>query len=326
MSARSAVPDAVWSDAEAAYGIGGYMAADAVLSEAGYRLRRDAVIQHMHVRNITSGYQARKQQGGRTTPALVLPPHPENVEVRAVYLGDTQVPEIDYSAHRAACQFLAAYLGEYKGPQYLFVMGDMIDVATLSRFDIRPDAPSVADEIAELKRVLADYRNAAPKAEVVYLAGNHEWRVERAIRSNPALGILIKPMRELLDLEALGIKHYVPYLPAGMVEFAGSLLVTHGYKVGAQSGYSAQRHLTNTGWSTIHGHSHRLGITYRTYYDRTLVGVENGSLCLPQHYVPGVADWQLGWSYTRHWGTRFEVWQARVLDGKAFAEGRWFGG
>lgn len=326
MSARSPVPAAVWEVAEGIYRRDGAVAAMNALSAEGYKVRRDTVVQHMYARGITSGVQDRKNAGGRTTPALIIPAHPDNVEVRAVFVGDAQVPEVDYGAHRAVTQFIASYLGQHKGPCYLFVMGDMLDVARLSRFDKPVDAPTVAEEIADLKRILADYRNAAPKAEGIFLAGNHEWRVERAIRSTPDLGILVAPLPELLDLAALGIKHFVPYIPAGMVEFGGSLLVTHGYKVGQASGYSAQRHLANTGMSTIHGHSHRLGVISRTFYDKQIYGIENGSMCHPQSYVPGVADWQLGWTYTRHWGTRFEPWQARIIDGKAFAEGRWFGG
>ena len=326
MSARSPVPNAVWASAEGIYRRDGVVAAVQFLADAGYRTRRDAVIQHMHVRGITSGYQSRKAAGGRTTPALVLPAHAADVEVRAVFIGDAQVPEVDYGAHRAAVQFLSYYLGQFDGPAYLFVMGDMLDVARLSKFGTPTDAPSVAEELDELKRILADYRNAAPRATTVFLSGNHEFRIERAIRSTPDLGVLVKPLPELLDFEALGIKHHVPYIPAGMVEFSGSLLVTHGYKVGQSSGYSAHRHLANTGWSTIHGHSHRLGVVSRTFYDRQIYGIENGCMALPQHYVAGVADWQLGWTYTRHWGERFEPWQARVIDGRAFAEGRWFGG
>ncbi len=325
MAARSPIPDEDWRVAEDIYRKDGALAAMRYLESEGHRVRRDTLIQHMYARCIASGFQERKNAGGRTTPALVIPPHPDNVEVRAVFVGDAQVPEVDHAAHRAAVQFIAHYLGQHSGPSYLFVMGDMLDVARLSKFDKAPDAPTVAEEIDELKRLLADYRNAAPKAEAVYLAGNHEWRIERAIRSTPDLGILVAPLPELLDLAALGIKHFIPYIPAGICEFSGSLLVTHGYKVGAASGYTAQRHLANTGMSIIHGHSHRLGVSYRTFYDKQIVGIENGSLCHPQGYVPGVADWQLGWTYTRHWGTRFEPWQARIIDGKAFAEGRWFG-
>lgn len=326
MPARSPVPDEIWQVAENFYRRDGAAAAQHFLSESGYKVRRDSIVQHMYARSIASGVQERKTAGGRTTPALIIPAHAPDTEVRAVFVGDAQVPEVDYAAHRAVVQFIAHYLGQFDGPCYLFVMGDMLDVARLSKFDTPADAPSVSDELDELKRILADYRNAAPKAETVFLAGNHEWRIERAIRSTPDLGALVKPLPELLDFAALGIKHFVPYIPAGICEFSGSLLVTHGYKVGQSSGYSAHRHLANTGWSTIHGHSHRLGVVSRTFYDKQVYGIENGCMALPQHYVAGVADWQLGWTYTRHWGERFEPWQARVIDGKAFAEGKWFGG
>jgi hypothetical protein len=55
-----------------------------------------------------------------------------------------------------------------------------------------------------------------------------------------------------------------------------------------------------------------------------LVGIENGSLCVPQSYIAGVAAWQLGFSYGRFFGSRFEFSQMPIIDGRGFAEGRWF--
>jgi predicted phosphodiesterase len=325
MGQKSPIPPHVWRAAESLYPGGGALAAVNAINAAGYQVTKNSVVQHMNNLGIVSFSRQRAQDGARTAPKLVIPPFPDDVEVRAVFLGDTQVPETDYSAHRVATQFVAHYLGKHGGPSYLFLMGDMLDAARLSRFDVSLDAPDIGEEIQQLKRLIADWRNAAPNAVAVYVAGNHEWRVEKAIRQNPSLGVLVKPLPDLLDLAALGVEHFIPYLPSSFVEFCGSLLVTHGYKVGANSGYSAHRTLSNTGFSVIHGHTHRLAVVAKTLYDRQLYAIENGALAVPQSYVAGVADWQCGFTYSRHWGRRFEPWQMRIIDGRGFAEGQWFG-
>jgi len=283
----------------------------------------EAKAQHENIRfNV-----ANREQGGRTEPMLRIPALASNVEVRCVFAGDTQVPEVDYGAVRVLSGFLEHFFRPYPGPKHLFIMGDMIDCTTLSRFDHPVGAPDVQSEINELKNILRGWVAASGKGtRFTYVSGNHEHRIQKKIMNDPSIGILIAPLWELLDLDGIfgpGNWDYVPYI-GGLVELPGQTIVTHGYKIGQRGGYSAQRHIDNLGVSVIHGHSHRLSSVKRTYYDREVWGIETGSLCVPQHYVPGAADWQSGFVYARIYGNDFRPNIVEIRNGRANVEGRWF--
>lgn len=269
---------------------------------------------------------ANREQGGRTEPMLRLGPWDD--ECRSVYLSDQQIPEYDYSYHRVATQFLSEYLAKHDGPKILFILGDFLNATVLGRFDHETDTPDMEAEIREGVRVLEDYRAAAgPDTLYVFVAGNHEDRLSRQLMRNPNFKGLIRPWWESLEFDRIfgsGNWHYVPYTQ-GMIEMPGPLIVTHGYRVSSHSAYAAKLHVDAGGVSVIHGHTHRLGIFHKTLYDRQVIGIENGSGCGIQSYNPGFVNQQVGFSYTRHWGQRFEAWQCRVIDGKAYAEGRWWG-
>lgn len=269
---------------------------------------------------------ARQSQGGRTEPMLRIGPWGEG-ETRVAFLGDQQVPEIDWTAHRVVCHFLASYIAPHRGQRVVFLMGDGLNATTLGRFDHDPDTPDMDEEIRGYRRVLEDYRAAAGDGvQWVVIEGNHEYRLWKFIQREPRMKTLIRPWPELLELDRIfgaGNWHWVPYM-AGFVEMPGPFLVHHGYRVSQNSAYAAKLHVENTGVSMIHGHTHRLGAFYKTYYDRTVRGYENGSLCVPQSYVPGVAAWQLGFSYGRWWGERYVINQVEIIEGAANVEGEWF--
>jgi len=270
---------------------------------------------------------ANREQGGRTEPMVRIPADDPSVEVRCIFAGDTQVPEVDYDAVRIVSGFMEHFFRPYPGPKYLFLMGDMIDCTTLSRFDHPVGASDVQAEIDELKSIMRRWvESCGTGTRFIYISGNHEHRIQKKIMADPSIGILIAPLWELLDFDGIfgpGNWDYVPYI-GGLVELPGKTIVTHGYKIGQKAGYSAHRHIDNLGVSVLHGHSHRISAVKRTFYDRETWGIETGSLCVPQHYVPGAADWSLGFAYARIYGDDFRPAIAEIRNGRANIEGRWY--
>ena len=299
-----------------------------LLKERFFPDRTVVAVENAARRNGIAINASNKSMGGRTEPMLRIAAQAPEIEVRCVFAGDTQVPEVDYGAVRILNGFLEHFFRPYPGPKYLFVMGDMIDCTTLSRFDHPMGAPDVQSEINELKGILQGWVAASGKgAHFIYVAGNHEHRIAKKIMHDPSMGVLIAPLWELLDFDGIfgiGNWDYVPYI-GGLVELPGRTIVTHGYKVGQRGGYSAQRHIDNLGVSVLHGHSHRLSSVKRTYYDREVWGIETGSMCVPQHYVPGSADWQSGFAYARIYGEDFRPNIVEIRNGRANVEGRWYG-
>ncbi|MCA8938790.1 MAG: hypothetical protein KDB07_03230, partial [Planctomycetes bacterium] len=66
--------------------------------------------------------------------------------------------------------------------------------------------------------------------------------------------------------------------------------------------------------SGISGHTHRLGIHYRTTLAGTKFWIENGCLCnLDPDYTHGQPDWQHGFT-SGYWSERFQRWFLQVYN------------
>lgn len=238
---------------------------------------------------------------------------------RTAFVPDLHAPHIHEPAFACALAFLRLFK-----PHHVFVMGDVVDFYQVSRFDKDPlrinDLQSDVDMgHAALKRI----RQACPVgAKLLMLEGNHEARMERALRSTiPALASL----RNLKIPELMGLGELdIAYEPSGMTRHHG-FLVKHGNIVANRSGYTASRELDKAGISGISAHTHRLGQVFRTNYGGMFTWLESGCLCEDDpEYISGVPDWQHGMAYG-YWRTgdeRFTVHTLPIINGRAVYGGR----
>lgn len=106
--------------------------------------------------------------------------------------------------------------------------------------------------ISELKRL----RRLFPKAKIVYIQGNHEYRLERYIeRQCPELYDVID-CKSILKLDALQIK-FIPYGPNQIYSVLGSKLkARHEPLAGGK--YAAHASVVKAGCSLIFGHLHTI--------------------------------------------------------------------
>jgi hypothetical protein len=149
----------------------------------------------------------------------------------------------------------------------------------------------VAEELIIAHGVLRYLRNLAPKAQIIYLWGNHEARIPRiAAAQLPQLFAAVPSLAELLALESLRIRL------AESIQ-VGGWFVHHGWRFNMHAGKSA---LEDQMGSTLQGHSHRQKTFTRTSASghRTAWGVEAGCLCrIEAHYQSRpTPDWQQGWA------------------------------
>lgn len=212
---------------------------------------------------------------------------------RALFLSDIHAPFHDNIAVDVAVQF-----ARFWKPHYLFLMGDILDCYSVSRFSKDPrrklDLQTEADEARE---ILTTIRRAVGDAcKVYYIEGNHEYRVTKFLWSKaPELAHLRSLNIEgLLGLETLNIK----YVPQGKMEYHG-FIVKHGHIVRKWSGYSARAELEAAGKSGASGHTHRLSQIYRTDTTGVYTWVETGCLCdtSPEYGEGKTMDWQHGFAY-----------------------------
>lgn len=222
-------------------------------------------------------------------------------------LGDQQAPYQDDELHRAVLRWLADVQ-----PREVVFTGDTLDLPTISRHRDRPRWDATVQECVNVGfRLLSDYRDAAPSADMRKLRGNHDWRLESEMLDRAERMALIRPadrgdgeelplysVRRLLHLDALGI---------GLVGVEGDdwrfgeHVITPGLVV--RHAPPSQDKAARLNRSVMAGHTHRQGIRHVTTFDehdepvvRTVVEV--GCLARTREGL-GYAehpDWQPGFA------------------------------
>lgn len=248
----------------------------------------------------------------------------------AVTLNDAHCPFQDERAIKPILEFIADIQ-----PDKVFINGDMVDFAGVSRFSKNPlrilSKAEVRDIVAHAKKdptgrgpdvvlqaamqrelnetfdLLRRIREAAPKADIEYIFGNHEYRLYRFLMDRaPELYGLTKAgadqkgrevlsLEYLLRFEELGIKRCFSGLKESYTMWGSNLIIGHFDLVRKHSGWTAKSLLENKGISLIQGHTHRMGSFFKTKFGGVVLGAyENGCLCsLRPSYITD-PDWQHG--------------------------------
>lgn len=215
-----------------------------------------------------------------------------------VFLPDAHFPYQDDEALAAALEVCR----RLKPSRLIFT--EWLDFQTLSKFPDKPRdhkhyrlQPAVDSCREWLQRF---WGHATKSADLIYLEGNHEYRLDKLKSKYPELdgldalsvpallrhGADTRTKRRLADFKFL---KYGDYLNLE------GLIVTHGEIIRKQPGASARAMLEKYGRSVLMGHTHRLAMTHLTTLAGTIWGYEAGCLCnLKQPYVTGVADWAQG--------------------------------
>lgn len=208
-------------------------------------------------------------------------------------LGDTHIPYLDVLAYTA----LEKLLRQIK-PDKIILNGDIIDLWEISHFDKNPSRINEIERDISLTRgFLRSIRDNFPLAEIIYLFGNHEYRMKKYVwKMAPACEpFKLLRLENMLGLDELKIKYYTE---DNDYHQEGILLVTHGTIVNKDSGMTARRMLCKYGMSVIHDHTHRLGSHFKTDCTGTRGAWENGCLCkleLAKEWRTGYPpDWQHG--------------------------------
>mgnify|MGYP001563937148 FL=1 len=230
-----------------------------------------------------------------------------------VILNDLQIPFQD----RPVLDLVLNFIDDLK-PHGVILNGDVVDCYSLSTFDKNPLQDAGLDrEIRESSTLLA--RLAKVTKERWWLGGNHEDRLRRVLWDSPKFA-RIKALQfpELFHVAEHGFR----WKPYGGILWLGKLLVTHGSLVLKHSGWTGRAHFDKYGNSVIIGHTHRLGVYYRTNAKGVHAAWENGCLCkLTPEYVQ-YPDWQQGFSVVHVGdGGFFSVQQIPILKRSRFFYG-----
>lgn len=232
---------------------------------------------------------------------------------KTVVIPDLHVPYHDVESLQALNQFIR----DFK-PDTIIQQGDMYDFYDISRFDKNPERVGYLQKELDIGfKIWWEWRRLCPEARLVFKKGNHEGRMEKYLMRNPELFSLRSlKLPTIFGLDKLNVE----YVPSEQNFFINdNLMVLHGdkddgCKYSANSAYSAKLTLDKIGKSLIMGHTHRLGLHYKTVLDKTMMGLENGCLCLlTPEYVKN-PDWQQGFSVVYNSAHRFYVQPIPVVN------------
>lgn len=234
-----------------------------------------------------------------------------------------------------AARLLAPQLEE------IVLMGDHLDLSPFSRWSQEPSLRFCTQPaLVEVHHMIAQLRLAAPSARIVYLEGNHELRIEKALRDLAAGEVLnLRPadtldappvlsIKNLLSLDALDVEYVQPY---GRPHWFKGVRFQHGHLARSRGGQTAAAYLANATSSMVWGHTHRLELAQRaisTPKGRTLItAMSPGCLCRTDGAVPHGAgqplDWQQGIGMVWHseaQGAHFQL--VPIQGGAAVLNGR----
>lgn len=257
-------------------------------------------------------HSATVQAKGYITTLLDVPPRPFAVTfpkvadarggkpLRAIVYGDTHYPFQD----DRVLQVVKAVVKDLK-PDIIVNVGDLVDCWQISRFEKDPTRKdSLQDNIDQAREHLHEMAQLAPKAQRVYLEGNHESRLRRLICGLEGADRELAKLRNfqkhltwpaLLDLDAVGWR-FIPERDQSKTAVLPKIITKHGTVVRKWSGATARGEWEKYGASGVSGHTHRLGHFFHRDHNGTARWIETGCTCLLDPPYGTDYDWQQGFA------------------------------
>lgn len=232
-----------------------------------------------------------------------------------IIIGDAHVPFQDNDVVRVVMKLIRRLR-----PDNVIMNGDMLDCVQLSRFNHAPLEPSsLGAHVVELGKLITAVQKYA---NVIYIEGNHEARVQKYINDNaPELHGLID-VESLINNELRAPIQYVRTVPTeSMLEWHDDLLIGHFNIARKYTCYTAKALIERFQTNIVQGHTHRLGEYSLRTWGGNLRGFEGGCLCnLDPEYVmhPNWCNGAL--VYTRDGGA-WNIEITSIVDGECIFRG-----
>lgn len=222
----------------------------------------------------------------------------------------------------------------FLNPDEIVMLGDMVNCSgTFSkwhRVHVSEFSYSYENDIAAGNDFLDQITKAAPNADLYYIQGNHEYRIDKWAAATfeekylAELAINTFGVKSALHLEKRGIKffesnkcHMGLHKPGIIV--IGKCGFLHGYAGGK---HVSHKHLMDMGMNVVHGHNHReQSYTIRTAKDSALKAACPGCLCILQQYYNHEKPTDHTHGYTLQFEDPKSKWfsssNIAIIDGKS---------
>jgi len=210
-------------------------------------------------------------------------------------ISDLHIPYHDIGAITIALDY-----GKRENVNTIFINGDLIDNAQVSRFERDMSKRSVREEFDAAKQFLVSLRGAFPDAEIYWLKGNHCIRWEKFLMAK-VREIWDDPYFHLEERLALN-EQRIKILDDTVLVKAGKLSITHGHHIfkGVFTPVSPARGAyMRAKQSVIVGHLHRASHHPEVDLDGNVVSCwSQACLCeLRPNYSPLVSNSQHGFAH-----------------------------
>ena len=182
------------------------------------------------------------------------------------------------------------------------LLGDYADFYDISAHPKDPDITAkLIDEVDSVIHRLMELRLLFPTQKIVYLEGNHEYRLGRYIRDRAKEFFGIITVETMLSLEKFKIE-FVPYSPVQKYRILGSKLHARHEPIGGGV-HCANQTVVKASASVIFGHTHRIQESQIVSIDgENFRGISCGWLGDETHkafeYVKNHHQWAKGFSIT----------------------------
>jgi predicted phosphodiesterase len=138
------------------------------------------------------------------------------------------LPDIHFPHHSIACMHLIEkFMADYK-PDVIVYMGDQLELEAVSFFNKNTPSSQMLNLSKEYNKfnrlILKRHEKICPKAERVWMIGNHEYRITQYLKDEPKFVGLIEP-EIVLNLRERGYK----IIQMNKIYRLGKLRVIHGY-------------------------------------------------------------------------------------------------
>lgn len=246
---------------------------------------------------------------------------------------------------REACD-LAVQAAQELQPDVIVLLGDMLDLAPWSlKYPVEAALRDTTQPaLVELHWWIASLRTASPKAQIVYLEGNHENRITRALVEKMQEAVNLRPadeldsssmlsMQRLLSLDKLDVEYHGPYGAAWWLW--DKVKIHHGNVVRQGGGKTVSAMLGNASYSQVVGHIHRREYAARAIEyaggQKVISAMSPGCLCRVDGAVPhnagsSLLDWQQGLGVVYKFGEQLSMQVVPIDRGKMVLHGKTYTG
>ena len=186
----------------------------------------------------------------------------------------------------------------HEGVDAVYILGDYADFYDVHQHGAKDPRIgfTLEKEIEDVNKGLDELEKLFPKAELHYIEGNHEYRLERFLMSQAPQLMNLTSVKHQLCMQTRGRWTWHTYCPTQKVQILNSKLYARHEPLGG----SAKATLPKALCSLVYGHIHRIEEAYMVGLDdKRYVAFSVGWLGDPRldkvfGYVKGVPQWQHG--------------------------------